>query len=138
VFRTLSLAAAILAFSLAAADPAEARKRGGDISGGVGKDRSAAHGESKDSKTIGDYSSPGRSVKDHGGISEDESPVTDADLATSVEPTTETTQGGVTYDLDVDDATVGSEATTPTADYDLEVAPGPDWDYWAREAGVIQ
>jgi hypothetical protein len=115
VFRTLGLlaAASVLAFSLAA-DPAEARKRGGDISGGVGKDRSAAHGESKDSKTI-----QGQSKKH-----------------TAPEP--ETTEGGVTYDLDVEDATVGSEATTPTADYDLEVAPGPDWDYWAREAGVIQ
>jgi hypothetical protein len=106
----------MLAFSLAA-DPAEARKRGGDISGSAGKDRSAAHGESKDSKTI-----QGQSKKE---------------TASKPETSTET-QGGVTYDLDVEDATVGSESTTPTADYDLEVAPGPDWDYWAREAGVIQ
>jgi hypothetical protein len=129
VFRTLSLLAAVsvLAFSLAA-DPAEARKRGGDISGGVGKDRSAAH-EGKDSKTI----SSGKAKKE--AQASDPEP----EAAPETTESTETTPpGGVTYDLDVEDATVGSEATTPTADYDLEVAPGPDWDYWAREAGVIQ
>jgi hypothetical protein len=132
VFRTLSLLAAVsvLAFSLAA-DPAEARKRGGDISGSEGKNQSGSRGESKDSKTIQSYSKE-KPKKEKEVASEPEA---------APEPTesTETTPtGGITYDLDVEDATVGSESTTPTADYDLEVAPGPDWDYWAREAGVIQ
>lgn len=107
----------LLAVGLVAATAVDARQRGSDISGSEGKDRSAAAHDSRDNKAITSKSKAKKEALDKPTAPED---------------------GTVTYDLDVEDATVGSESTTPTADYDLEVAPGPDWDYWAREAGVIQ